>query len=453
MQNIAKRARRLPDVPDLMLPGGFAFGAATSAYQVEGATSQDGRGPSIWEPFLRKPRTPPYDLGDVACDHYNRYREDVALMRSMGLKAYRFSISWSRVMPDGEGKVNRQGLDFYDRLVDELWANGIEPYATLYHWDLPLALQQRYHGWLSRETAMRFADYAAVMARRLGDRVRKFATLNEPEVIIAGYISDGMAPGVNLPHSRYPVGHHLMLGHGVAVQAIRAARSGTECGIVLNLVPIEAQTPAAKEEAHRFWERNYSWYLDGLLNGYYPDSILPELEGKSLGGPHLKPLDMALIAQKLDFLGINYYTRFVCNEKGGLVETPGAARTQMGWEMVPSALTDMLVDLNETYELPPVYITENGAALDDVVTRGRIRDTGRIQYLDSHLKAVAAATARGVDVRGYFVWSLMDNLEWPLGFAKTFGLIHVDRATLKRTVKDSGHWYAKVIEKNDLPLK
>lgn len=446
-----RQVQRLPRTRNYKLPKGFVFGASTSAYQVEGATRQDGRGYSIWEPFLSKPRTPSYDLGDITCDHYNRYREDVALMKSLNLGAYRFSIAWPRIFPNGEGKVNPAGLDFYDRLVDELLSAGIDPYVTLYHWDLPLALQQKYFGWFGRETALRFADYSAVMVKRLGDRVKKWATLNEPEVIIAGYIGDGMAPAMNLPRSGHRVGHHLMLGHALSLQAMRAARSGIDCGVVLNLCPVEPADPAdaaSVAAAKSRWSTAYAWYMDAMFKGHYPDEVLDLLDFSDGGNP-VKAGDMSLIAQRIDFLGINYYTRFRANAKGEFVETPGAPVTQMGWEMVPSAFTQMLIDIDREYELPPIYITENGAALDDVVTEsGRIHDHGRIKYIDQHIAAIARATAAGVDVRGYFVWSLMDNLEWPLGFAKTFGLTHVDRTTLKRTVKDSGLWYSRTIGKN-----
>ncbi len=437
--------RRLPSATDYSLPRGFVFGAATSAYQVEGAVHEDGRGPSIWEPFLSKPKDPPYDSPAVACDHYHRYREDVALMRQLNLNAYRFSVAWPRIMPAGDGKVNQAGLDFYDRLVDELLAKGIEPYLTLFHWDLPLSLQKRHQGWFGRQTALKFADYATVMVKRLGDRVKKWATLNEPEVIIAGYIGDGMAPAMNRPDSAYRVGHHLLLGHALAVQSMRTARSGIDCGIVLNLVPVEPIDEAARDAARNRWVMSFSWYLDALLKGYYPESVVKALARDK----PVKPLDMSLIAQSLDFLGINYYTRFLANAEGKLVEPP-AVRTQMGWEMVPSALSKMLIDLHREYQLPPIFITENGAALDDTVEpNGRIRDHGRIAYIDSHLKALHTAIKSGVDVRGYFVWSLMDNLEWPLGYKKTFGLMHVNRSTLERTIKDSGLWYSRVIARNN----
>ncbi len=437
--------KRLPRARKYGLPSGFTFGAATSAYQVEGATEVDGRGPSIWEPFLRGPNDPPYDSGDVTCDHYNRYREDVAIMKSLGLQAYRFSVAWPRVMPEGLGRVNQPGLDFYDRLVDELLAAGIEPYATLYHWDLPLALQTRYNGWYGRETALRFADYSTVVVKRLSDRVKKWATLNEPEVIIAGYIGSGMAPAMNLPDCAYRVGHHLLLGHALSVQSMRAACSGIESGIVLNLVPIYPVDSTATDAARNRWMGSYAWYLEALLKGCYPDQVVAALSKQDL----VAPLDMSLIAQRLDFLGINFYTRFLVDAQGGIVEKPGVERTQMGWEMEPASLTAMLLQLQDEYELPPIYITENGAAIDDVVAPdGFIHDTRRIAYIDNHLAALSRAIKGGVDVRGYFVWSLLDNLEWPLGFKKTFGLIHVDRQTLSRSVKDSGLWYKRVIRNN-----
>lgn len=446
-----KKANRMPRVRNYKLPKGFQFGAATSAFQIEGALEADGRGKSIWDDFLRQPKSPPYDLGDVACDHYNRYADDVKLMGKLGLDAYRFSIAWPRVVPEGNGRVNQKGLDFYDRLVDKLLAKGIEPYATLYHWDLPEWAQKQHAGWFGRDTALAFADYTAAVVKRLGDRVGKFATLNEPEVIIAGYAGDGMAPAFNRPDAGYRVGHHLLLGHALAAQAMRAARNDLQCGIVLNLVPIDPSDPQsadAKEHAHKRYVKSYTWYLDALLKGHYPEEVLKELARPDLLNP-IQPLDMSLIAQRLDFLGINYYTRFLVDEAGEMVFTPEEPKTQMGWEIHPDSLSQMLIDLHKEYPLPPTYITENGAALDDTVCGdGRVHDVARTRYLHQHIKAVAKAARAGVPMKGYFVWSLMDNLEWPLGFAKTFGIVHVDRKTLARTVKDSGRWYAKVIRKN-----
>lgn len=432
------------------LPRDFVFGASTAAYQIEGGWNQEGKGPNIWDEYFHKSGIPAAnaDNGDVACDHYNRYRADVRLMKKLKLDAYRFSVSWSRVMPDGRGRVNQAGLDFYDRLVDRLLESGIQPYTTLYHWDLPLALQQAGRGWLNRDNCAAFADYASVVVKRLGDRVKHWATFNELEVIIAGYTGTGLAPGYNDPSLGFQAGHNLLLAHGLATQALRAADPTGQYGIVLNLVPID---PAdASEEtaltARKRWELSYSWYLDGLLKGHYPDSIHEKCKAPDYQF-YVKAGDMALISQHLDFMGINFYTRFQIDARGELVREPGVERTQMDWEVHPDSLSRMLIELNREYKLPPIYITENGAALDDTLAKGRVKDEQRIRYLRDHLKAVEKAVRKGVDVRGFFVWSLMDNLEWSLGYAKTFGLIHVDRQTLERTVKDSGRWYTDVITK------
>lgn len=436
------RAARLPHAPRYDLKKGFVWGAATSAGQIEGATTADGRGPSIWDEYFKA--RPQLDNGDTACDHYHRLEEDVRMMKKMGLKAYRFSISWSRVLPDGHGKVNEAGLAFYDRLVDTLLKYGIEPYVTLYHWDLPLRLSSS-GGWLNRDTGLYFADYAALMVRRLGDRVKYWTTFNEPEVIVAGYIGTGLAPGLNDPTTGAQVGHNLMVAHGHAVRAIRDIDPSLKVGIVLNLVPCQPANDAAKSLASDKWDIGYGWYLDALFAGHYPAVVL---DGKGNGRPKIEPGDMALISQRLDFLGINYYLRLIFDEHGAIVPVPQAKLTQMGWEIYPPALCEMLIGLNDKYRLPPIYITENGAALDDTLVDGRVHDDGRIAFIDGHLKALANATNAGVNIMGYFVWSLMDNLEWSLGYSKTFGLVHVDRKTMKRTVKDSGLWYRNVIRAN-----
>ncbi len=435
-------------VRKLDLPKKFVWGASTSAYQIEGATGADyGRGPSIWEKYFAE--RPHLDHGEIACGHYERMVEDVKLMKSMGLTAYRFSLSWPRIMPDGQGKVNEQGLAFYDSLIDELLKAGIEPFVTLYHWDLPLSLGEK-GGWINRDTCRYFADYAALCVKRFGDRVKQWATFNEPEVIIAGYTGDGIAPGLKNPDLRVAAGHHLMVAHGMAVQAMRAINKKIKVGIVLNLVPCEANNqddPQAVAAARAMWQRNYGWYLDGLLKAHYPDVVLDEAREK---GFVIEAGDMALMSQKLDMLGINWYLRLVVNGQGQVVPVPGATLTQMGWEIQPKALSRMLIAIKEDYkDLPPIYITENGAAIDDVVSAdGRIHDPVRTSYIYEHLRALEKARSRGVDLRGYFAWSLMDNLEWSLGFSKTFGLVHVDRSTLKRTVKDSGLWYGKLIKRN-----
>ncbi|MBS1992213.1 MAG: beta-glucosidase [Cyanobacteria bacterium SZAS LIN-3] len=432
----------------MALRKGFTWGASTSAYQIEGATGPEyGRGPSIWEKYFAQ--RPHLDHGEVACGHYERMKEDVQMMKRMGLKAYRFSIAWPRVMPEGYGRVNEQGLAFYDSLIDELLAAGIEPYVTLYHWDLPLALGE-IGGWTNREVCYRFADYAALCVKRFGDRVKNWATFNEPEVIVAGYIGDGLAPGLSNPKLRVAVGHHLMVAHGLALRAMREINSEIKVGIVLNLVPCEAsdgENAEAVKAARTLWQRNYAWYLDGLFKARYPDVVLQEAKENEFS---FEPGDMALISQKLDMLGINWYLRLVVNEKGEVVPVPGARTTQMGWEINPRALSRMLKGMQSEYrDLPPIYITENGAAIDDVVSAdGQVHDPVRTSYIYEHLCALEKASKRGMDIRGYFAWSLMDNLEWSLGYGKTFGIVQVDRRTLKRTVKDSGLWYSQLIKRN-----
>lgn len=448
----AKKSARFPvPVVDYQFPAGFKFGASTAAYQIEGGWNADGKGKSIWDVFSHVPGNMNNgDTGDVACDHYNRMPEDVKLMKQLGLGAYRFSASWSRVMPAGRGKVNEAGLDFYDRLVDRLLKAGITPFITLYHWDLPQALQENRWGWLNPDTGSYFADYATLMVKRLGDRIQHWATFNEPEVIVAGYIGKGLAPGYDDQSLGYQAGHGLMVAHGRAMQAMRAARPGLQQGIVLNFAPIypSEDTDEARAQARKRWTMSYGWYLDALLKGAYPNEVFDLCEDKQFPFKvwHGEP---ALIAQKLDFLGINFYTRFMVNGKGDTVPpAKDAPITQMGWEIYPRSFTEMLVTMNNEYELPPVYITENGAALDDVVRKSAIRDEHRMRYLHEHILAVRAAVAAGVDVRGYFVWSLMDNLEWSLGYSKTFGLIHVDRDTMQRRMKDSARWYREAIRAN-----
>ncbi|MDR3612708.1 MAG: GH1 family beta-glucosidase [Candidatus Obscuribacterales bacterium] len=429
-------------VPAFKFPKNFIWGAATSAGQIEGAAFVDGRGASIWDEYFNA--RPHLDPISVTCDHYNRMPQDVQLMKGMGLNAYRFSTSWSRVLPDGAGRVNEKGLDFYDRLVDTLLQNGIEPYLTLYHWDLPQRLQTT-GGWLNRDTGDNFADYAAVMAKRLGDRVQSWTTFNELEVIVAGYTGTGLAPGLNQPETGVQTGHNLLVAHGKVLQTIKSIAPALKVGIVLNLVPVDPvdQSSEAARAASDRWDTSYGWYLDALYKGHYPDAIY---EGKGYGRLAAKAGDMALIASKIDFMGINYYLRLVVDRNGTECVVPGAKLTQMGWEIRPQSLSKMLIELNAKYKLPDLFITENGAALDDTIVDGQIHDLQRIDYLRSHLLAIEDATAAGVKVCGYFAWSFMDNLEWSLGFSKTFGLIHVDRQSLTRTVKDSGLWYHDVIK-------
>lgn len=430
-------------------PHDFLWGAATAAYQVEGAWNEDGRGESIWDRFSHTPgKIANGDTGDIACDHYHRYEEDISLMRQLGLKAYRFSASWSRVLPSGRGRINPKGLDFYDHLVDRLCAANIEPLLTLHHWDLPQALQDE-GGWDNRNTSHAFADYAALMVKRLGDRVKYWTTFNEPSVITTiGFLTGEHAPGIQDPRMAYQVAHHLLVAHGLGVQAIRAAKPDANAGIVLNLWMSEPASNSADDlvAASRFWDENETLFLDPLFKGHYPPAAY-DMVGENM--PKIQNGDMALIAQNLDFIGINYYSRHVIDVNGKVDRIEGSEYTEMGWEVCAPALRRMLVKINSEYDLPPIYITENGAAFkDEVGADGKIRDLRRIEYLKHHFIQTRLAMLDGVDVRGYMVWSLMDNFEWGHGFSKRFGLVHVDYESRKRTIKDSGAWYANVIRNN-----
>jgi beta-glucosidase len=428
-------------------PKDFIFGAATSAYQVEGAWNEDGKGLQIWDVFSQAPGNiaKGHD-GNIACDHYHRYADDIELMKRIGLQAYRFSVSWSRVLPEGRGAVNEKGLDFYKRLLDKLNEAGIKPFLTLYHWDLPEGMHD-IGGWLNRDLSHHFADYAALIGRQLGDRVESIATFNELEVILAGYVGRSMAPGLASPRLKAQAGHNLMLSHGRALQALRTVAPQTKAGIVLNFNQLDPANKQGKTvaAAKRAWTTYYGWHLDGLLNGLYPQEILKETRDGTLS---IYPGDMKLISQKMDFLGINFYTRFVVDENGAFVEQKDVPKTLMGWEVSPKSFTTMLLRMKQDWpNMPPIYITENGVAFKDELSNERVQDSHRIQYLDSHLSALSKAIRKGVDVRGYMAWSLMDNLEWSLGFDMTFGLVHVDHKTQKRTVKDSGWWYGATIAK------
>ena len=435
-------------------PSRFVWGAATSAYQVEGSPLADGAGPSIWHRFSHTPgRTHLGQTGDVACDHYRRFEEDVALMKALGLQAYRFSISWSRVLPEGRGRVNPAGISFYDRLVDRLLESGIRPMVTLYHWDLPAALEDR-GGWLNPDSAGWFADYAAVAFSALDDRVPLWATINEPWVVVdAGYLHGVHAPGRCDRAEAGRAAHNLMRAHGTAVHAYRAGgRHGI--GLVVNLEPKEAATDspedvAAAARAEAYMNRQY---LDAALLGRYPGE-LREAYGQDWDARHASA-DFAVIGAKLDFLGVNYYTRGITrhDEAGIPVRSstvPCADReyTATGWEVAPEALTRCLLWVKERYGGIPLYVTENGSAFDDPDTpvNGRVEDPRRADYLARHVRALRVALARGVDVRGYFAWSLLDNYEWSCGYSKRFGLYQVDFATQKRTLKASGELYREII--------
>ena len=411
---------------------------------------EDGRGESIWDRFTSAPgRILNGDTGAVACDSYHRYTVDVRLMRELGVNAYRFSIAWPRILPEGRGRVNTAGLDYYDRLVDELLAAGVEPFLTLYHWDLPQALEDR-GGWPKRETAEAFAEYTEVVAGRLGDRVRHWITQNEPWVVSwLGYGLGVHAPGRKTERGALAAGHHVLLAHGRAAEVIRREAPHSEVGITLDLVPTypfsdaEADVEAARQ-CDGFRNR---WFLEPVVGHGYPDDMI-ERYAEIL--PTIEDGDMETIAVPLDFLGVNYYTRSVV--RAGIdgaaptpVETEDAEHTEMGWEVYPSGLHELLVRLHTTYELPDLYITENGAAFPDARENGSVPDHRRIAYLKGHLEALASGIADGVPVRGYFLWSLLDNFEWAFGFSRRFGIVYVDFDTLERVPKDSFAWYRDFI--------
>lgn len=427
----------------LSFPSDFTWGVATSAFQIEGAAHEDGRGPSIWDTFSHTPgKVFNGDTGDVACDHYHRWREDLDLIASLGVSAYRFSVAWPRVQPTGAGAWNEPGLAFYDRLVDRLLELGIAPHLTLYHWDLPQALQDL-GGWVSRDTCARFADYAEFIARRLGDRVASIATHNEPWcTAIKGNLLGEFAPGIRDEATALQVAHHLLLSHGMALQAMRAAGCKTPLGIVLNQSPAHPASSSAEDVAAA--ERAYGdfvrWYADPIFLGRYPDKTnYTQL-------PRVHENDFKTIGQPLDFLGINYYSRIWVSTAQPPVPAPGPQGfNDMGWETYPEGLTELLLGLKRDYALPPIFITENGMACADTLQGGRVADAERIAYLQGHLAAVERARAAGVDVRGYFYWSLFDNFEWEWGYAKRFGIVHVDYATQVRTLKDSALWYREFI--------
>jgi beta-glucosidase len=444
-------------------PKNFLWGAATSAYQIEGAVQEDGRAPSTWDRFASTPgATYQGHTGEIAADHYHRMEEDVALMASLNLSAYRFSISWPRILPQGTGAVNERGLDFYDRLVDALLAHGITPLATLYHWDLPIALQDR-GGWVARETAYAFADYAEVVTRRLGDRVHRWITHNEPWC--TSYLSYALglhAPGLRDKQLAVNVGHHVLLSHGLAVPRMRAQLpSQAQVGIALDFYPVYAaddrpETLEAVKRADTFRNR---WFLDPVCWGSYPDGLFSDM---GVAAPPIQEGDLALISTPIDFLGVNYYSRMLVRDRqdrasgsesslyGDSYETitriPGSSYTEMGWEIFPEGLANILTRLHREYGVQSLVVTESGAAFEDHLDgNNRIHDSQRLEYLRAHIQAIAAVREQGVPVDGYCIWSLMDNFEWAEGYRKRFGLIYIDYPTQRRIVKDSGIWYASFI--------
>ncbi|HYN97852.1 MAG TPA: GH1 family beta-glucosidase [Pilimelia sp.] len=454
---------------NLRFPDGFVWGAATASYQIEGAARDDGRGASIWDTFSRTPgKVFAGHTGDVACDHYHRYPDDVAIMSELGLQAYRFSISWPRVRPDGTGPVEPRGLDFYDRLTDELCGRGIDPIVTLYHWDLPQTLEDA-GGWTARSTAEAFPAYAEAVYARLGDRVKVWTTLNEPWcAAFLGYGSGLHAPGVQDPAAAFAATHHLLLAHGLTVQALRAAGAQT-LSITLNPAQADPADPGNEQDvaAARLVDGLQGRiFFDPVLKAAYPADVLAHI-GRFGGTPWLRDGDEKIIGTPIDVLGLNYYSPTYLRARpgaggGGLAYpgtediefvTPAEPRTEMGWAIEPAGLGRLLERVSRDYPGVPLMITENGGAFPDHAdpATGEVADADRIAYLDGHLRAAHEAIARGVDLRGYLLWSLLDNFEWAEGYAKRFGIVRVDYDTQRRIPKDSARWYADVISRHGLP--
>ena len=439
----------MPDDLASIFPAEFVWGAATASYQIEGAATEDGRGESIWDRFSATPgKVRTGDTGLVACDFYHRYREDIALVRELGLDAFRFSIAWPRILPEGRGRVNQAGLDFYDRVVDELLANDIEPFVTLYHWDLPQALEDQ-GGWVSRETVDAFCEYAQVVAARLGDRVGRWITHNEPQVASwAGYGSGGHAPGRRSKSDASAAAHHLLLSHGRAVEILRAAVPNATVGITLNLYSVQADSDdeSAAEVARRIDGGDNRWFLDPIFRGEYPADVL-ELLGDA--EPPVEEGDLASISTPLDFLGVNNYSRLVIGGGGKPLRNSNAVYTDMDWEVYPDGLYEVLIRLRDEYAVPTIYVTENGAAFGDIRGHdGEVLDPERQDYLEGYIRAVGRAVQAGVPVSGYFVWSFLDNFEWAHGYSKRFGIVYVDYPTLERVPKGSFHWYGDLIRRH-----
>lgn len=443
-------------------PAGFLWGTATSSYQIEGAFDADGRGLSIWDRFSHTPGKTLGGHGDVACDHYHRWPEDLDLMAQLGVKGYRFSIAWPRILPDGRGRVNQAGLDFYKRLVEGMLERGITPFATLYHWDLPVALEDA-GGWPARATAEAFAEYAGVVTAALGDRVQQWMTINEPWCIsLLSYQLGVHAPGRKEWPAALAASHHVLLAHGLAMREIRRNVPGAQAGIVLNY---EYAMPASASPADRDlqrWRDGYfnRWFTDAVYGRGYPaDMVADYVAAGHLpdGLSFVRPGDMALVAAPTDFLGVNYYTRAIAradtpdNLPQTLFPQPPEEQTAMGWDIYPEGLYRLLLRLHSHYEVPKIYITENGVSyLDPVDADGRVRDPRRIAYMRDHFAACQRAIAAGVPLAGFFAWSFMDNFEWDRGYTQRFGIVHVDYETQRRIPKESYHWFRELIARNAL---
>lgn len=446
----------------MKFPSNFIFGAATAAFQIEGSAYADGKGPSIWDQFShRKGKIRNGDTADIACDHYKRYNDDLSLMKELNLDAYRFSVSWPRIYPEGTGKINQKGLDFYSRLTDGLLEKNIEPFATLFHWDLPLALQRKYGGFENRDTSDYFAEYTETVVRHLGDRVKNWITINEPFVFAAcGHLLGVHAPGKRSLTAYFKVIHNLLLAHGKSLQVIRGINPDSRAGISLSYSPVHPATDSEKDRQASLLANQFMNHitLSPLYNGEYPEPLRRKMR---FFIPKIKDGDMKIISSPSDFLGLNVYTRdhalhkwYVPFLKSWIVskkipeaefEKNGKEYTSMGWEVYPDAIYEVLKTVQNDYGNPPVYITENGAAFNDSVMDGKVHDEKRIRFLQGYLEKVNAASREGADVRGYFCWSLMDNFEWAEGSGKRFGLVYVDYETQERIIKDSGYWFKNLI--------
>jgi beta-glucosidase len=438
-------------------PQNFVWGAATASYQIEGAWNEDGKSESIWDRFSHTPgKIDNADTGDVACDHYHRLTDDIKLMKQLGLRAYRFSVAWPRIFPNGRGTINQAGLDFYNRLVDGLLKENIEPWLTLYHWDLPQCLEDK-GGWPDRATAEAYVEYADVVSRSLGDRVKKWTTFNEPFVsAFVGYEEGRHAPGHTDLHEAVAASHHLLLAHGWAVPVIRANVPDSQVGITLNLHTVVAASPSVEDQQSASFSdgRINRWFLDPLSDRGYPQDMV-EIFGSKM--EFVQAGDLKQISAPLDFLGMNFYMREIARSKS-IPESKNqpptvfhtGETTEMGWEVYPEGIYSMLSRLKADYDFPAIYITENGAAFKDEVVDGQVHDPQRLSYIKRHLEQVNRAIADGVPVKGYFAWSLFDNFEWAYGYAKRFGLIYVDYQTQQRIFKSSAKWYQEVIRQNSV---
>jgi beta-glucosidase len=441
----------MPNLPLSAFPQDFVWGAATASYQIEGAATDDGRGESVWDRFCATPgKVRNGDTGAVACDFYHRYRDDIALMRELGIDAFRFSVAWPRVIPSGRGAVNAKGLDFYDRLVDELIGNGITPFVTLFHWDTPQPVEDA-GGWPARDTVDAFSEYVAAVADRLGDRVRHWITHNEPWVV--SWVGHGWghhAPGRTSDADALATAHHLLLSHGQAVQILRERSPQSEVGITLNLDFVYAETDSDDDAAAAAWVDGFHnrWFLDPIFRGAYPEDMAETWRDIL---PEIRDGDLETIAQPIDFLGVNNYTSPLVaadtdGQRSRIVRRADVDRTDMGWEVVPGGLRDLLLRLTRDYAPKAIYVTENGAAFPDVRGHdGSVGDPERQSYLEGYIGAAAEAVASGAPLRGYFAWSLLDNFEWAWGYWKRFGLIYIDYATLERVPKGSFYWYRDLI--------